>query len=424
MTSLSSRTRHRNRDSTLVVGMLWLAVFIPGHLFDWRVELAFIAAMASIAIFLLGRRGFPRSFGTLPIADVIWPIVAITVSYITAYAINRYVNPGISGIRDYYEMLRFPILLSGLLLIDVDFSRRAIAALDTVIIASLAWIGVVFTAFVTQIPFVSGLLTGPLYGGTKTNIEPSFGHYRMSAPFENPNFLAFYLVLSLTYLLFFSRHRFRYWTSLAALVCGFLTGSRSGWIAMLIVVSLFAFELVGAAVRQRNPRLIGQAIALALIAVGGWTIAGDSVLNSARVASTAEYLKSGQILEDPNTAARIQINKEAWELFVESPAIGTGSAKYSEIDVIDNQYMTWLLRTGLFGFVMLLLIFGRVAIAQVRAARRSNRQLGVASFWIGAGVMLLAGAFLENFRLMFLFWYFVFAIWPSDAPRQGAAERY
>ena len=414
--SLNRRSRGgeiQTETSGFVIAILWLAVFIPGHLLAWRVELGFTAVMVCVSVLLLDRRGFPRAFGTLPISDIVWPILIITATSASAYALRRYMNPGASGLRDYLEMLRFVVLLSVMVLIEVDFSRRAIRALDTVIIASLTWMGIVFAAYTTSIPFLTPFLTGALYGTSKTNVELSIAQIRVSAPFENPNFLAFYLVLSLTYLLFFSRHCLRYWIAPVAAVGGFLTGSRSGWIAMLIVLTLFGIDLLSRALRWRDLRLIGAAVALVLVAVGAWSILSDGILGSYRVATTVDYLKAGRILEEPNLAARIQVNGRAMELFLESPVVGTGSAKYTEIDVVDNQYMTWLVRTGLIGFVMLLLVYARVAVAQLDAAWRSNQVVGVAAFWLSAAVMLITGSFLDNFRLTFIFWYFAFAIWAT-----------
>lgn len=94
---------------------------------------------------------------------------------------------------------------------------------------------------------------------------------------------------------------------------------------------------------------------------------------------------------------------EAAALFWRSPVFGWGPAAYEPVSTLGNQYQRWLLRGGLLSGG---LILGGLVLMGFRLLRDSwderRRLLGAAVFLGFAGGMLMAGAFLEDFRLLVL----------------------
>ena len=295
-------------------------------------------------------------------------------------------------------------------MIASGFGARVRRVFEIAIASSLIFSFAVFLVHVIEVPIVSFLIRDIIYAESKTVIDWG-GWIRLAAPFENPNFLAVFLTMTLSYLLFFSDMKARFWFILLTVILLFLTGSRSGWVALTLVLALFYLEVLKKALLggKIKPFLMAT-IVIGTSVVLLWNF-GSPLLGLARVRMTVEALFVGGIMSEPHLAGRIHNFWEAMTYFYESPLLGWGSGKYAVMDIIDNQYATWLLRIGLFGFLLVIIFYSKVFFSQIKFAYRVGLTIGLFSFWGSVSLLLLTGAFLENFRIFFLFWIFVFAIW-------------
>lgn len=95
--------------------------------------------------------------------------------------------------------------------------------------------------------------------------------------------------------------------------------------------------------------------------------------------------------------------REALGYFWRSPVFGWGPAHYEPMSSLGNQYLRWLLRGGVLGAGLIFCGLGLVAFRLLRALWDDRNRLLGATFFLGfAAGMLLAGAFLEDFRLFAL----------------------
>lgn len=94
---------------------------------------------------------------------------------------------------------------------------------------------------------------------------------------------------------------------------------------------------------------------------------------------------------------------ETAALFWRSPVFGWGPAAYEPASTLGNQYQRWLLRGGLLSGAVILTGLAFVGFRLLRDAWDERRRLLGAAVFLGfAGGMLMAGAFLEDFRLLVL----------------------
>lgn len=96
-------------------------------------------------------------------------------------------------------------------------------------------------------------------------------------------------------------------------------------------------------------------------------------------------------------------SREAAAYFWRSPVFGWGPAFYEPMSSLGNQYMRWLLRNGVLGTGLILIGLSLVAFRLLRATWDDRLRLPGAAIFIGVTAgMLMAGAFLEDFRLFAL----------------------
>jgi len=95
--------------------------------------------------------------------------------------------------------------------------------------------------------------------------------------------------------------------------------------------------------------------------------------------------------------------REALEYFRRSPLLGWGPAVLEPTSALGNQYLRWALRGGLVGAAVIFAGLCAVAFRLLRATWHDRRRLIGSAVFLGfAAGMLMAGAFLEDFRLFVL----------------------
>lgn len=383
--------------------VFYLATFLPGFLLHFWLERALVVVVVAIAaVALAGHLGEPVRGGRAA-GRLFWAFFCVEWLYVLAFLVSQSrFAPGI-GFRDLIEVPRYAVwavFVPGLTLFRFD--KRIVERFEVAIIGSYLYSLFVFAAYVVHVPVLSSFLVGDLYANTKNAIQLG-GWVRLAAPFGNPNFLAFYLVLTLAYWLFFCRARIRALAVVMALCLTYLTGSRSGWGASSIVLVIFgasAIHRLGVAGRRREAAAAALGVC-ALVAIA--VLNHDAISGATRVATIERAIKAGEIGELSDVAGRINMTIHAWHLFTALPVTGWGGSKVGVASVIDSQYLLWLVRNGVAGTALIGVIIVSVFLSHWRKASEIAAKYGVVAFWGGAALMLATGAFIDNFQLGFIF---------------------
>lgn len=98
--------------------------------------------------------------------------------------------------------------------------------------------------------------------------------------------------------------------------------------------------------------------------------------------------------------ASLGSSRAALARFWSSPVFGWGPASYDQAPAAANQYLSWLLRDGAVGTALILVGLCFVGFRLLRGSWDDTRRLVGAAIFLGFSAgMLMAGAFLEDFRL-------------------------
>jgi O-antigen ligase len=380
--------------------VVWLAVFIPGHLFDWWVERSFSAAVFMLACAVLMTKSSPWE-ARKPSRQASVLFFAVQFLYVTSYVFSIAFNGIQTGPRDYFELGRFLILWAFVVYVIRHFDAPVKKATELALTASLYFSLFILALYQRPLPVLTPFFRDWLYQGTKTWVLD--GQLRMAAPFENPNFLGYVATLTLCYLLFFSKARLRAAHSTAALLVLFYSGSRTAWAASGLLLALAATAYVyQGLIRLRMKFAVQLSCVFLALALGGPWLASRA-LASNRVVRLISAVRRGGFQEEANAAERLTQAREALIFIGRSPVFGWGPSKYETMAYVDNQYLLWLLRNGALGTGLILIGLAMAGWRLLRSARGDlMRMAGTAGFLGSVAMMLLAGQFLDNFRLFFL----------------------
>jgi hypothetical protein len=377
--------------SRLLPVLTFAAIFVPGHMFGWIVEWTWLAIMVAFCGITIGIRKWQGE--AMGVSVQLWALMFACLCGVSAlsFAITLLRGKAINE-RDVAEMLRFPIYTLMICFFAVRIGRGEFSGINRVTRAAIIYALVCAAAYQFKIP---GLFPAVELLYSEAKVLFGVGVVRVPFPFENPNFLAYFLILALAYFCFLRRSIPFMLLTLALL---FLTGSRSGWLAGLAVLSCFALaDIIG-------PSLFRRTLSLSILAlvIAGALIYWEQLTSFARVAELVNALQGGDL--GGVQTARIRLDAVAYMLdWVEiSPLVGWGPGRALEFDVADNQYLSWIMAWGLIGLALIVTIGVIVALHLLSVAYGRVNKLGVLGLLGGIAAMLATGDFLENYRLFFL----------------------
>lgn len=384
-----------------MIFVVWLTIFIPGHLFGWWVERSFAAVVFALSCLLLLVKGAPwETRRPSRQASVIFFLVQFL--YVTSYVYSVAFNGIQTGPRDLFEIGRFLILWVFVVYAIRHFESRVRDAFEASLTACMYYSLLVYAAYQRALPVLTPAFKA-LYAGTKTSAGAYGGQARLAAPYENPNFLGFTATLTICWLLFFSKARMRSLHGAAALFVLFFTGSRTAWAATGILLAFAVAVYFYQGLIQLKVKLAVQLSLgfLCLVLAAPWLL--PRVMANNRVTRVISAVTRGGLQDEANAAKRLVQAREALTYIARSPIFGWGPSKYETMAYVDNQYLLWMLRNGAVGTGLILAGFVLLSGRLLRGARGDlMRRAGTAAFLASVALMLLAGQFLDNFRLFFL----------------------
>lgn len=402
MTAVHERTAGVVRLPNPMRGLVWLTVFVPGHLFHWWVERSFAAAVFLVAGLVLLTKG--SAWETRKASrQASFIFFLIQFLYMTSFIYSVAFNGMPTGARDFFEIGRYLILWGFVVYVIRHFDDKVRDSVEAAISVCLYYALFVLATFRLHIPVLTPFFRGWLYAETKTTVGDFGGQMRLAAPFENPNYLGFASVLTLCYLIFFSKSRLRVAHIAAALLVVFFSGSRTAWAGTgLIVAAALATYCYQSMVKLNIKYAVQLSLVFLVVMVSGpWMYA--RVMSSGRVVRVVKAMHRGGLQEEANAAHRLTRARDAMIFIRQSPVLGWGPSKYVTMTYVDNQYLLWVLRNGVLGAGLILIGFALAGANLLRAAWGDlMHAVGAAVFLCALGVMLLAGQFFDNFRLFFL----------------------
>lgn len=402
--SAASEARPTLRLPNPMILVVWLAIFTPGHLFEWWVERSFVAAVFALSVFILTAKTSPWEVRrTARIASGFFFLIQFfyVLSFIYSVAFN-----GIeTGSRDYFDLLRYVFTWAFALYVLRHYDDRVRRSTEVAVTAAMYFSLLVAVCYLRPLPVLTPFFRDFLYAHTKTAVN-WFGQLRLAAPFENPNFLGFFAVQVLAYLLFFSRSPIRFMHAGAALLVIYFSGSRTAWVSTgVVAAAAFAAYSYDLATKMKVKRALQLSAAVMLLGIGVVRY-GGAFLENGRVRAILEAVHKGGVQNESNAAGRVAQNLEAWEYIKRSPLLGWGPSKYAIFDFVDDQYALWGLRNGAVGFLLIMTGLVWVSWRIIRPQRGDSMKLiGACAFVTAIALELLTGEFLGNFRLCYLTWF-------------------
>lgn len=372
-----------------------LAIFVPGHMFSWAVEwawLAFQLLAGSVALMFTPHR--LRETAGVPPPVWVFTFLALTFTgCISALYGHLAMQIPLDG-ADAADLLRLLLFIPLALHVGTLLEPRHLSAIVRLLKACVLLHLACSVVLVAQIHPLSDLVL-LVYEDAK--VQYAIHHIRIGIPFTNPNFAALLFMLMLGIFLFFSRSLLFAALTLIAII---LTGSRSGYIAIAPLLLLGYLDLV-----VRGMTSIRRAAIVVLAHVAVVWIASDLAElfgGFSRVTELVSALQGGSLGEVNTANIRFEVIDRALRFIEASPVLGVGPARSVGLDVVDSQIVAWPLTYGIPAGLLLYGLFAApMLILAVRAQRPLHRLAALATA-LSFFLMLGTGDFMKNYRLFYV----------------------
>lgn len=391
---MATMSDSRGGHAGLPFAML-LVMFVPGHMFNWAVEWAWLGVqvLAALVCLLVARR---RIAPTAGIDARVWVgfflLVTAAGCWSDLYA-SLVLNIRTSS-SDVPDLLRFMIFIPLALFIGATMGRGAADQLSTVLKMVVVFNLVTAAILIARLPVLEPLLMA-IYDEAK--IQYDFGSIRIGIPFTNPNFAALVFVLALGYFAFFKPSRLFFVLTVVSL---FITGSRSGFLAAMPI--LFLVYLLALRKAAGNPRLLVLVVGLHALALVWVSTVIEAMGGLGRVAELMNALQAGNIAQVDTAAIRFDLVREAMVFIGRSPWFGVGPGRSYGLDVTDAQLIAWPLMYGIPLALALYGFFAWMFLGTIRVAASRTQVLGLLATALSFFLMLSTGDFMKNYRLFFI----------------------
>jgi O-antigen ligase len=395
----------RKNTNTLYYSLIiWIGVFIPGHLGNFLFEQIFIAfAIIWTFLVLMTKSANSNYFGFTKL-NIVYYFLILQLSYVFSYFHSEIIFPsGKSGLRDYFELARYAIYLIFTFFIFFYYPRNSRNLADPIIRVTLFFSLLIVLIYIFKLPILNAFFEDFLYAATKDDLSKISigGRVRFAAPFPNANYLAYFLCISLVYLLFFSNAKDKPLLIITSLLLLFLTGSRTGWLTSVVILVSFQITYIRYGLFQKG-KFINLVLVTLLSCALVLLLFNGFLPNVTRLTELTSAFGAGDISSINSFAHRMEHNLFIWNSLQESLIWGLGPSKYSLTTVVDNQYLMWITRQGIIGVVIIAIGILSLFIHMLKFSKTTLHTYGIITFFFAVGLFCMTGAFLNNFRLFLL----------------------
>ncbi len=387
-----------------------LAALVPGHLLSWGIEWAFASATTVAGIWC-----YPKFAARYPRAG---RFGLLALCLLTTISLMGYLGTALrgrfpTGVRDVVDLLK-PAMIYFSCTLGLSFASPSLAQIRNASFVMLSFGVVCGLLLIYGIPGLASVVD-LVYGSTKT----AFWEFsvRVSIPFENPNFLGLLAVLSLIMALHFEPADLK--LAAVSLLAAGLSGSRTAWITAALVVLLYCLRLLWSSLAQFQLRSIPMALAALALPLTAAQYAPDAIESYQRLANLVEIVTKFDLSADSSYAERIALRENASDLIATRPLVGWGAIKYTDLDIVDNQYFSLLLRFGVAGSIIVALSALALLVSSLGSRQAKRPRASILLLWAALAAWLWNGTFLENIRLAILIVLVLAAV--TSARRAGAS---
>lgn len=388
----------RNSKASDTVGIPYsvlLVFFVPGHMFDWVIEWAWlgIQLLSTLLWFLVHHQRLKATAGLDP---------SVWIFYFTIFTVFGIIGVLNSSIvmgmqidsKDMQDLIRFLVFIPLALFIGSAIEERNIEGFTLAVKLVVLFNLVTATILLLDFPFLSTVVMD-IYGEAKVQYE--FGHIRIGIPFTNPNFAALFFLLALSY---FSSYKISPVFATLSLFSLFLTGSRSGLLSALPVLLLSYVYILQNTLSNRKALVFFAIIhVVSLYYIVNILEVAEGL---SRIVELADALKVGNIGQVETANIRFDVVNNAIEYISQSPLFGIGPGRSYGLDVTDSQLIAWPLMYGIPCAIFISGFFAVVFLNVAQKARISKHKTGAIATCISFFLMLSTGDFMKNYRLFFI----------------------
>lgn len=390
-------------DSNFKYGAVFLLMALwPGFLLDWSLEWVLVITTTLFGAYLF-LKNMEARINSINVIIFLASLLVVEATFSHLY--SQFYGKFNTGTRDYVDLVK-PLFLvfSCLMPFRLGFYERDVVANSSIII--LIYSLFAYFSIKLNVPIFSEVFNY-IYSDTKLQLTEFTT--RLTVPFENPNFLGFFAILSL-HLALFSNAKHKIILAILAIIVVGLTGSRTAWVTGIII--LFAYYVKGLVFHGFRGR--SRLVALMIILVSGLAVSAeyfvDFIDDYQRLANLYDALINRDLSRDSSYGDRVELRLGALKLIQERPFFGHGAVKYSGFDVVDNQYYGIVLRYGFFGASLIFTAFALYLFALFKRITNVDQAYGLFIYFLIVLAWLWAGNFIENIRLSVLLIYFLSAL--------------
>lgn len=381
-----------------VAGMpfsLVLVMFVPGHMFNWAVEWAWLGLQMVLSIsWLFAYRN--RLMRVAGIAPPVWTgffLLVTAVGFLSCLHAAMVMNMQTSA-SDIQDVLRFLIFIP--IALFIGSADRTLFADQVAKV--LKWV-IVFNLITSAILLLNlpGLANAVLAVYEEAKLQFDFTHIRIGIPFTNPNFGALVFVLAISYFVFFRKSLL---FVVLATVSLFLTGSRSGLLsAVPIFVAAYGLYV---AKSFRNAKIMLVLLALHIVVIVSLSALLDAMGGSQRTGELLDALAAGDLGQVGTASIRFELVQQALTFIERSPWLGVGAGRSYGLDVTDSQLIAWPVMYGIPVALMIAFFFAWMFLGAIRKAHSYEHILGLLTTAVAFFFMMSTGDFMKNYRLFFI----------------------
>jgi len=237
---------------------------------------------------------------------VLAAVLALQVLYLLSFLYSLSIRAANSGATDLLELLRYLITCGFLFYLMRSGPRLSVKDMTWVFDFSIYYSTFVLVLYLFHIPVLSSLMGNIIYANTKTHIVPGV-FQRYGVPFENPNFLGYYLSLLFCWNLFFRQAKWKAVQITLIVLLVYYTGSRTAWAAFLYMTLVWTLGKIWRGARHLSPVALAAPLVLGALLFAAWTRLQHFLMYNSRISLVINALSTGDLGQVTSVGGRLDM---------------------------------------------------------------------------------------------------------------------